>query len=73
MDGRQALSKFIAERTTQAKFARKIGCSESHLALVLQGNRGVSLKLAKRISDETGGAVPMHALVLNEEEAGSAA
>lgn len=67
MDGRQLLGEFIAARTSQAQFARDVGCSDSHLSLILKGERGVSLRLAKRISEATDGAVPMDALVKEEQ------
>jgi plasmid maintenance system antidote protein VapI len=60
------LAKFIRERTTQAQFARDVKCSQTHVTLVLQGKRGVSVPLAKRISAATGGTVPVHALVSSE-------
>lgn len=64
MDGRELLAKWLEGRTSQARFAAMLGCSEPHLSLVLARKRGVSLKLAKRISDATDGAVPMATLVL---------
>jgi DNA-binding transcriptional regulator YdaS (Cro superfamily) len=67
MDGRQILAEFIAANGTQSQFARDVDCSESHLSLVLKGDRGVSLKLARRISRATGGAVPAETLVLEDE------
>lgn len=66
MDGRQLLAGYISGRTTQAQFARDVRCSESHLSLVLKGERGVSLKLAKRIMEATGGVVPTESLVADE-------
>lgn len=45
------------KETTQAKLAADCECSESHLSLVLKGERGVSLKLAQRLSAATGGEV----------------
>ena len=56
------LAEFIRERTTQAKFAREVRCSESHLSLILKGERGISLGLAKRISEATGGAIAVENL-----------
>jgi transcriptional regulator with XRE-family HTH domain len=62
-DGRAMLAEFIRSRKiTQAQFAREVGCSESHLSLVLKGFRGISFGLAKRISNATGGAVPVDKL-----------
>lgn len=54
---------------TQAKFASDAGCSEPHLSLILKGERGVSMKLAKRLSDLTGGAVPIEGFLLDVAEA----
>jgi len=55
MDG---LSRLVAHINgldgTQAAFARVVGCSESHLSLILKGERGLSLGLAVRIERETG-------------------
>ncbi len=68
MDGRQLLSDFIAANTSQAQFARDVGCSDSHLSLVIKGERGVSLGLAKRISEATRGVVPIEALVLEDKQ-----
>jgi transcriptional regulator with XRE-family HTH domain len=61
-DGRAMLADFIHKRTTQAKFAREVRCSESHLSLILKGERGISLGLAKRISEATGGEIPVDKL-----------
>jgi transcriptional regulator with XRE-family HTH domain len=41
----------------QSKLAADSGCSEPHLSLILKGERGVSMRLAKRLSDATGGEV----------------
>jgi DNA-binding transcriptional regulator YdaS (Cro superfamily) len=41
----------------RGEFAKSVGCSPSHLTLVTQGKRGVSLELALSIERETGGAV----------------
>lgn len=68
-NGRALLAQFIRQRTTQAKFARDIGCSESHLSLVLSGSRGVSFGLAKRISKATGGEIPVFVLPHKAAEA----
>lgn len=61
-DGRALLAEFIRSNTTQAKFAREVGCSESHLSLVLKGLRGVSFGLAKKMSEASGGKVPVEAI-----------
>ena len=59
-DGRALLADYISKETTQAALARAVGCSASHLSLILKGERGVSLGLAKRISAATG--VPVETL-----------
>lgn len=52
-DGRALLAAFIRQKMTQAEFARQVRCSDSHLSLVLKGERGMSFGLAKRISEAT--------------------
>lgn len=67
MDGRQQIAQFLAQHeSSQAQFARDVGCSESHLTLFLQGKRKISVPLAMRMSAATGGAVPLKALVSSE-------
>lgn len=67
MDGTAALKAFIASgQSSQAQIAREVGCSQSHLSLVLKGKRGLSVPLAKRISDATG--VPVRSLVADKLE-----
>jgi transcriptional regulator with XRE-family HTH domain len=53
MSNQNQLAKYLAQ-TTQAEFARKVQCSDSHLSLILNGERGMSLALAKRISAASG-------------------
>jgi transcriptional regulator with XRE-family HTH domain len=57
------LADWIEANTTQAQFARDAQCSESHLSLILKGQRGVSLSLAQRLSDVTGGNIPPKAFI----------
>jgi DNA-binding transcriptional regulator YdaS (Cro superfamily) len=57
--GLKRLGDFIKARGSQRDFAKEVGCSESHLSLVLSGAKGLSLKLAKRISEATDGEVPI--------------
>jgi transcriptional regulator with XRE-family HTH domain len=62
MDAREALADHIARNeASQAQFARDVGCSESHLSLILAGKRGLSVPLAKRISDKAN--IPVRELV----------
>jgi hypothetical protein len=58
-DGRALLAKCVAE-TTQVEFAHRVDCSDSHLCLILKGERGMSFALAKRISAATG--IPLESL-----------
>ena len=56
-DGRAMLSAFIkdkTEHTTRRKFAAEYGISEGHLSAILSGKKGISLDLAKRLSEITG-------------------
>jgi antitoxin component HigA of HigAB toxin-antitoxin module len=53
MDGLKALSKYVAENG-QAQTAREVGCSDSHLHLVLAGERNLSVAMAKKVSRATG-------------------
>lgn len=46
---------FEARKANKAEFARRVGISRSHLTLIIQGKRGVSVDVAKRIAEETGG------------------
>lgn len=41
-------------RITQAEFARRVGVSQPTICAVMTGKQGPSLKLLKRISQETG-------------------
>lgn len=61
MDGHPEIS--------QSKLAADTRCSEPHLSLILQRKRGVSMKLAQRLSLATGGAVPIEAFLLEQREA----
>lgn len=60
--GFELLKAFIHKRMTQKAFADDVGISESHLSLVLSGNRFISFGLAKRISKATGGKIPIEML-----------
>ncbi len=59
MDGHPEIS--------QAKLASDARCSEPHLSLILQRRRGVSMKLAQRLSVVTKGEVPIEAFLLDEQ------
>jgi DNA-binding transcriptional regulator YdaS (Cro superfamily) len=53
----------------RAEFARRVGCSPSHLTLVAQGKRGISLNLALNIERETHRAVTAEQLREHAPEA----
>ena len=56
------LKTWIDRNTTQARFARDVGCSESHISDVLKGKKRVSLDLAIKMSEATGRAVSVDAI-----------
>jgi hypothetical protein len=67
MDAIQLLADHIARNeASQAQFARNVSCSEPHLSLILARKRGLSVPLAKRISDKTG--IPVRELVPEKVE-----
>lgn len=67
MDAREALADHIARNeASQAQFARDVGCSESHLSLILAGKRGLSVPLASRISAKA--KIPVRDLVPDKVE-----
>lgn len=59
MDTKHPLAAWLDrhEEISQSKLAADSDCSEGHLSLILKGERGVSMRLAKRLSDATGGEV----------------
>lgn len=61
------LAEWIGDRMSQADFARLAQISASHLSLVLQGKRGLSLKQAVRIEQATNGEVLAAALVREQQ------
>lgn len=69
MDTRHPLAIWMADHPeiSQSKLADSADCSEPHLSLILQRKRGVSMKLAQRLSVATGGAVPIEAFLLVEQ------
>lgn len=67
MQTNHPLSQWIDERMTDADFARRVGVSKSHLSLILQGKRGLSLDLAVRIEEITEGEFPA-ARLLREQK-----
>lgn len=67
MQTNHPLSQWIDQRMTDAEFAGKVGISKSHLSLILQGKRGLSLDLAVRIEEITKGEFPA-ARLLREQK-----
>lgn len=64
---RKPLADYIQKRTSQARFARdEIGCSESHLCLILKGQKNASLRLARRIVRAAHNVVPIDVLMEKE-------
>lgn len=63
------LAKWIEDNApSKAQFCRDSGICESHLSLFLRGKRGVSFRMAKRISEATQGAIPIEILVREKDE-----
>ena len=55
----EQLASYLAQAgLTQAQFAERIGCTQSHVAHMLAGRRTPKTGLALVIERETGGAVP---------------
>lgn len=52
---------------TVGDLAEAAGCSASHMRNIFAGRREASLRMARRLSEFSGGAVPMDAFVLPEE------
>jgi transcriptional regulator with XRE-family HTH domain len=61
MDSLRPLTEWITANTSRREFARQVGCSESHLADVLNGKKSASLALAVKMSRACCGAVPVEA------------
>lgn len=57
------LKDWIVANTTQAEFARVVGCSGAHLSDLLRRKKSASLRLAAKISRATGGAIPIDVFV----------
>jgi len=58
-----------AERNgvTLVELAKVAGCTQGHLSNIFSGKRGVSLALAKRLSEMSGGRVKMDAFLRSPE------
>ena len=52
-----------ANEMSVGQLAEAVPCSDAHLRNIFAGRRGVSLRLAMRLSEVTGGAVPMEAFL----------
>lgn len=67
--GMAKLSEFLTARrkpTTQADWAKRFGISRSYLSELMSGKYTPSLKLAKRIQEQTKGRVPMSSWVRDD-------
>lgn len=62
------LAAWIDAWGSRREFARKVNCHETHLSNVLQGKKGLSLDLAVRIEEITGGEFTA-ARLLQEQKA----
>lgn len=71
MDTKHPLAAWLGrhEEISQSKLAAAAECSEGHLSLILRGERGVSMKLAKKLSDATGGEVRVEDFLMEPAEA----
>ena len=58
----KAYLEHLPDGITQADFAARMGMSPQHLSDIKNGARGVSLQLAKRLSDECG--VPIESFLI---------
>jgi hypothetical protein len=63
MDSRHPLLVWIEANSTQAKFAGAVPCSQGHLSDVLSGKKSPSGPLTRKLSQATGGAVSIAAIV----------
>lgn len=54
---------------TVKELAAAAGCSDSHMRNIFAGRKEASLRMAARLSEFSGGAVPMAAFLRSEEEA----
>ncbi len=63
MESPHELKSWIGANTTQARFAREVGCSEAYLCEILKGRKQPSMGLAAKMSAATSYAVPLSAFV----------
>jgi transcriptional regulator with XRE-family HTH domain len=57
----EALAAFLkGNKMSQAKFAREIGCSQTHVCHFTQGKRFPNKDTARKIEAETAGQVPLN-------------
>lgn len=52
--------------TSVKQMAEAAGCSDAHMRNIFAGRREASLRMAKRLSDLSGGKVPMDAFLRPE-------
>ena len=64
------IQRFVAESATrsQAKLAKQLGCQRQHISEVIAGRSSMSLKLAKRLVEVTGGEISLADLANWEPE-----
>jgi transcriptional regulator with XRE-family HTH domain len=62
-DSPHPLQAWIAKNTSQARFAEAAGLSEPYLSEILSGKKTPSLNMAVKLSEATGGVVPIMAFV----------
>lgn len=63
------MERWIAGRMSVKQLAEAAGCSEWHVRNIFAGRKEASLGLAKRLSDISGGVVPMDAFLRSEMRA----
>lgn len=57
----EALAAFLKSNSiSQAKFARRVGCSQPTMCQFTQGARFPNKKVARNIHEESGGQVPFN-------------
>lgn len=58
------LSEYLKKHfLTQKEFGRKVGVSQSHITNILSGRKSPSIRLTKRIEEETNGNVGLDDLL----------
>lgn len=55
-----AFDRYVAVVGTRAEAARRLGISRVMVDLIAQGRRGISVKVARKICEDTRGLIPLH-------------